>query len=116
MKAPFRGEDKGDEYTEAEWKDILADATICTEATRADTIDRCIKSKYIELKKGCYYALEDGFKLVDTMKRLGIDLSPKRTADLSRSMHDISTGAKRPEEVLEETRRLIDEVFAKTSG
>ena len=116
MKAPFRGEDKGDDYTDAEWEDILTDATICTEATRAGIIDRCIKSRYIVLKKGCYYALEDGFKLVDIMNRLGIDLSPRRTADLSRSLHDISQGKKQPAEVLEETRRLIDEIFASASG
>ncbi|MCR4762914.1 MAG: hypothetical protein K5696_05230 [Lachnospiraceae bacterium] len=113
MKAPFRGEEKDDDYTDAEWKDILADATICTEATRANTIDRCIKSKYIELKKGCYHALEDGFRLVDTMKRLHIDLSPRRTADLSRSLHDVVAGKKKPAEVLDETRVLLDEIFTK---
>ena len=54
--------------------------------------------------------------MVVTMSRLGIDLSPKRTADLSRSLHDVSQGRKRPEDVLEETRRLIDGVFAGNAG
>ena len=106
---------KTEDYTDAEWKDILADATICTEATRANTIDRCIKSKYIELKKGCYHALEDGFRLVDIMKRLHIDLSPRRTADLSRSLHDLVAGKKKPAEVLDETRVLLDEIFMRST-
>ncbi len=104
-------EDPSDEYTEAEWKDILSEATICTEATRADTIDRCIKSGYIELKKGSYYALDDGFSLVKTIHDLGIDLSPKRTAALSASLHDIKTGRKTTTQVYEETKQLLDAII-----
>lgn len=56
MVAPMRGAEKEDaEYSDEEWKEILSDATICTEATRADTVDRCVKSQYISLKKGVYY-------------------------------------------------------------
>ncbi|MCR5023648.1 MAG: hypothetical protein K6A90_04830 [Lachnospiraceae bacterium] len=40
------------------------------------------------------------------MNRLGIDLSPRRTAELSQSLHDISQGKKQAPEVLEETRPL----------
>ena len=93
------------------WKDILSEATICTEATRADTIDRCIKSGYIELKKGSYYALDDGFLLVKTIHDLGIDLSPKRTAALSASVHDIKTGRKTTTQVYEETKQLLDAII-----
>ena len=45
MVAPMRGAEKAnEEYSDEEWKEILSDATICTEATRADTVDRCVKS------------------------------------------------------------------------
>lgn len=64
MVAPMRGTEKEDEeYSDEEWKEILSDATICTEATRADTVDRCIKSQYISLKKGVYYGEPAGFQL-----------------------------------------------------
>ncbi len=52
MVAPMRGAEKAnEEYTDEEWKEILSDATICTEATRADTVDRRVKSNYISLKR-----------------------------------------------------------------
>ncbi len=112
MKSPFHNEeDASGEYTDEEWKDILAEATICTEATRADTIDRCIKSGYIELGKGCYYALDEGFSLVETIHTLGIDLSPKRTAALSASLHDIKTGRKTAHQVYEETKQFLDAII-----
>lgn len=69
MVAPMRGAEKAnEEYSDEEWKEILSDATICTEATRADTVDRCVKSNYISLKKGVYYGEAEGFRLVDTME------------------------------------------------
>jgi len=111
MKTPMRGRDKEGDYTDAEWKDILSEATICTEATRADTIERCIKSGYIELKKGSYYAKEAGFYLVDVMEHLKIDLTAQKTMELSRNLHEIMTGRTKPIQVLEETRKMIDGVF-----
>lgn len=40
MVAPMRGAEKAnEEYSDEEWKEILSDATICTEATRADIND-----------------------------------------------------------------------------
>ena len=114
MKAPMRKAEKEGDYTDEEWKDILSEATICTEATRADTIDRCVKSEYIELKKGSYYAKEAGFRLVEILERLGIDLSPQKTVELSRNLHSIVTGRTIPLQVLEETRTMMDAIF--TSG
>lgn len=95
------------EYTDEEWKDILSEATICTEATRADTIDRCLQSKYMVLHKGEYEATEDGFYLVRVMEELGIDLSVGRTVRLSKDLHDISVGKKSEREVLEEMRGML---------
>ena len=111
MKAPMRRAEKEGEYSDEEWKDILSEATICTEATRADTIDRCIRSGYIELKKGSYYAKEAGFYLVEVMEGLKIGLSAERTVELSRSLHDIVTGNMLPDAVLEETRMAMDRIF-----
>ena len=112
MKTPMRAEDKPDgEYTDAEWKDILSDATICTEATRADTIERCKQSKYISLKKGVYYAEEAGFYLVDVMASLNIDLGPRKTVELSRDMHNVKEGTMPRSEVLNATKEVLDEII-----
>ncbi len=114
MLTPMRGAEKPEteEYSDKEWKDILSEATICTEATRAGTIDKCIKGKYISLEKGSYKALEKGFLLVDVMNDLHIDLSVQKTVDLSRNLHEIAAGKMRPEEIFEQTKEMIDEVFS----
>jgi len=112
MKAPLRGnEDAEKEYSDEEWKDILSDATICTEATRADTIDKCIKGKYIALEDGTYYALDKGFFMVDALKQFNINLSPELTVELQRDMHDVEVGKKEPRAVLDKVKALIDRIF-----
>ena len=116
MKAPLKKAEKSDEYTDEEWKDILSEATICTEATRADTIDRCIKSKYIALKNGSYMALDGGFFMDDVLKSLNIDLSVQSTVDLSRDLHSIAVGEKSPETVFSKTKDMLDKVFGNESA
>ena len=116
MKAPFRDEEMAGDYTEAEWKDILEEATICTEATRADTIDRCIRSGYLELKDGTYYPKENGFRMLELMQALQADLSAEKTAQLSKSLHDIAAGKEKPEQVLEKTKEMLDGIFRAGEG
>lgn len=113
MKAPMRSEESLNKkvYSDDEWKDILADATICTEATRAATLDKCIKEKYITLKDGTYSALEKGHLLVDVMGQLKIDLSPAKTVELQRQMHEVQQCKLLPVDILEETKGIINEVF-----
>ncbi len=117
MKAPMRGEEdlKKKIFSDEEWKDLLSDATICTEATRAATLDKCIKEKYILLKDGTYNALEKGHLLVDVMNQLGIDLSPVKTVELQRQIHDIQTGALPTVKVLEKTKTIIDVIIGKNT-
>lgn len=113
MKAPMRSEENLNKkiYSDDEWKDILADATICTEATRAATLDKCIKEKYITLKDGTYSSLEKGHLLVDVMRQLHIDLSPAKTVELQRQMHEVQLCKLLPANILEETKEIINGVF-----
>lgn len=104
------------EYSDEEWKEILSDATICTEATRADTIARCIASGYISLKKGTYYGEEAGFDLVDIVDKLGIDLSVETTVNLSKQLHAITKHEMSREDVLENTKANINKVFEKNAS
>ena len=114
MVAPMRGAEKEDtEYTDAEWKEILSDATICTEATRADTVDRCVKSQYISLKKGVYYGEPAGFQLVDIMDKLGIVLDVPVTVNLSKQLHSIKDGNLTRVQVLEYTKQTLESIMSK---
>lgn len=117
MKAPMRGEEdlKKKTYSDDEWKDIMADATICTEATRAATLDKCIKEKYISLKDGVYSSLEKGHLLVDVMKQLDIDLSPSKTVELQRNIHDVQMGTLSPVIILESTKGIIDGIIGRNT-
>ena len=110
----MRGAEKEDtEYTDAEWKEILSDATICTEATRADTVDRCVKSQYISLKKGVYYGEPAGFQLVDIMDKLGIVLDVPVTVNLSKQLHSIKDGNLTRVQVLEYTKQTLESIMSK---
>lgn len=114
MVAPMRGAEKeNEEYSDEEWKEILSDATICTEATRADTVDRCIKSQYISLKKGVYYGEPAGFQLVDIMEKLGIVLDVPVTVNLSKQLHSIKDGNLTRTEVLDFTKKTLEEIMSK---
>lgn len=117
MKAPMRGEEDLNKkiYSDEEWKDILADATICTEATRAATLDKCIKEKYFALKDGTYISLEKGHLLVDVMEQLHIDLSPEKTIQLQRQIHDVQEGILAYTDILEETKKIIDEIIGRNA-
>lgn len=116
MKSPLKKEEffsEEREYTNEEIKDILSEATICTEATRAGIIDSCVASKYIELKDGSYYALPAGYALVKIMDDLHINLSVEKTVNLSRELHDISLGKATQTAVLEETKEMLTKIMEK---
>ena len=117
MLTPLRNAEKNDqEYSDEDWKNILSDVTICEESTRAETINHCVLSKYISLKNGTYYGEDAGFFLVDTLKSLGIDLDVAATVRLSKQLHDITEGIVRREDVLEGTKKMIDDVFARNAN
>lgn len=112
MVAPLRGvENEGTEYTDEDWKEILSDATICTDATRADTISRCIQSQYISLKKGVYYGEPAGFYLVDAMNSLGITLDVKTTVELSKDLYHVKAGTVSRIDVLNKTKDTINQIM-----
>lgn len=62
--APWRNEDDSEktDYTDEEWKRILHEATICTDATRTPTITECRNVGYIKLSKGTYSPDTKGYK------------------------------------------------------
>lgn len=114
MISPYRKTElaENEDYSDEEWAAILKEATICTEATRADTIKRCEISKYISLKKGLYYAEPSGFALVQILKDLGINLGVDVTVNLSENLFKVKTGELTKKQVLDQTKDTIDSIFA----
>lgn len=115
MISPYRKTElaENEDYSDEEWASILKEATICTEATRADTLKRCEQSKYISLRKGLYYAEPSGFALVQILKDLGINLGVDVTVNLSENLFKVKTGELTKKDVLEQTKETIDAIFAK---
>lgn len=89
--APWRKEEELDkkDYTDEEWKRILHEATICTDATRTPTITECRNAGYIQLSRGTYSATEKGMLFVDVCEKLGLTFTVKEVMDLSMMLFDV---------------------------
>lgn len=93
--APWRKEEDLDkkDYTDEEWKGILHEATICTDATRTPTITECRNIGYIKLSHGTYSATEKGMLFVDVCEKLGLTFTVKEVMDLSMMLFDVRKSA-----------------------
>ena len=58
---------------------------------------------------------EKGHLLVDAMEQLHIDLSPEKTVELQRQIHDVQEGALAYTDILEATKKIIDEIISRNS-
>lgn len=105
---PFK---KDDMTEEEEYKQLFAGVEIGTEATRADTIDRAIKNQYIDLKNNTYSILPKGAFMIETIRKIGLDLSPMRTVELQKSLKKVFHQELTVQDVIEETKELLNEYF-----
>lgn len=96
---------------EEEYEQLFAGVEIGTEATRADTIDRAIHSQYIDLKNNTYSILPKGEYMIETLKKVGIDLSPMRTVELQKSLKKVYRQEMTVNAVIEETKDLLNTYF-----
>lgn len=86
LKNPFRTEKTTEDE---EYKAILEGLEIGTEATRTGTISKCIKQGYIS-RKGQIFSIEPNGKiLIDTLKKLDIDLFKTRNIEFSRKLKQV---------------------------
>ncbi|MEI6856247.1 DNA topoisomerase [Psychrilyobacter sp.] len=86
LKNPFRTEKTTEDE---EYKAILEGLEIGTEATRTGTISKCIKQDYIS-RKGQIFSIEpNGEILIDTLKKLDIDLFKTRNIEFSRKLKQV---------------------------
>lgn len=113
-KTPWRkDENDTSEYTDEEWQAILSDATVCTSATRTETISSCCDSGFISLKSGTYYAEDKAFVLIDVAQKLGVDFTLQETLDLSKLMFEVSKGQKTINDCLDVSCEKLRRMFEK---
>lgn len=110
--APWRKDETDtSEYTDEEWKAILSDATVCTSATRTETISSCCDTGYISLKSGTYYAEEKAFTLIDVAEKLGVDFTLNETMELSKMMFEVSKGQRTIQSCLDVSCQKLRAMF-----
>ena len=110
LKNPFR---KTTDSEEEIYKNLLKGLEIGTEATRSGIIDNAIRSNYINLKSSTYHITENGKYLVETIDKLGIDMTVESTAILGSQLKSLYNSEITQNELLHETIDTITEVIKK---
>lgn len=111
--APWRNEDDSEktDYTDEEWKRILHEATICTDATRTPTITECRNVGYIKLSKGTYSPDTKGYQFIDACEKLGLTFTVKEVMDLSMMLFDVRKGTRTIDECVKTAMEKLNLMF-----
>lgn len=120
LKNPFK-EDKAkiddeNEDDSEDYKAIFEGLELGTEATRTGIIENAINSKYIELKKDVYYILPGGEYLIESLMQMNINMDKYKTSTLGQGLKKVFKGNMTINEVIELTKKEINEVFHKSNN
>lgn len=113
LKNPYSKDEKqnlSDEDEEA--AEVISEVELGTEATRAGLIDGAIKSGYITLYKNKYGITDEGEYYVDSLGRLGIDMTKSRTLNLSKSLKAVYKGQKSVDAVVQDAAADLTDIVA----
>ena len=109
LKNPYSKDEKQELSDDEEAVEVISEVELGTEATRAGLIDAAIRSDYITLTKNRYGITDKGEYYVDSLARLGIDMTKERTLNLSKSLKAVYKGQKTVNEVVvDASADLID--------
>lgn len=116
LKNPYRdiktaAAESDSENDMEEYRAIFEGVEIGTEATRTAIIHNAEVSGYIELKNNSYYILDGGIFLIDTLRRLGINMEKEKTAHLGRALKSVFRGEITVDECVKLAEDEINEVF-----
>lgn len=112
-KTPWKkiNEDDHAEYSDEDWKKILHEATICTEATRTPTITACRDAGYIALKKNTYYPEQKGINFVNACEQIGLTFSVQEVLDLSTMLFAVRKGDNTIENCMRTAKEKVIRMF-----
>lgn len=111
LKNPYSKDEKqslSDEDEEA--AEVISEVELGTEATRAGLIDGAIKSGYITLEKNRYGITAQGEYYVDSLSRLGIDMTKARTLNLSKSLKAVYKGQKSVSAIVDDAATDLSDI------
>lgn len=101
------------ESDDEDYKLMLQGIQIGTEATRAETVNKCVKTGYITetiKKKSITYSITDmGIEFIDTLDKLNINLYTEKTIEFSKLMKRVSDNELTLDEIIELSKNeLVD--------
>lgn len=110
LKNPYSKDEKQELADDEEASEVISEVELGTEATRAGLIDGAIRSGYITLVKNRYGITDSGEYYVDTLARLGIDMTKSRTLNLSKSLKAVYKGQKNVADVVADAEDDLEDI------
>ncbi|EDT15860.1 DNA topoisomerase [Clostridium perfringens] len=108
LENPFRKEYKTDEEA---FKDVLEGIEIGTPATRTGIIENTKKYGYIIESKGTLSITDKGIYLIETLRRLNIDISKNRTVEFSKILKKVFRNELAPLAAVDIIKSELNEMF-----
>ncbi|HAT4308286.1 TPA: DNA topoisomerase III [Clostridium perfringens] len=108
LENPFRKEYKNDEEA---FKDVLEGIEIGTPATRTGIIENTKKYGYIIESKGTLSITDKGIYLIETLRRLNIDISKNRTVEFSKILKKVFRNELAPLAAVDIIKSELNEMF-----
>ncbi len=110
LKNPYSKDEQKNLSEDEEAAEVISEVELGTEATRAGLIDGAIKSGYITLSKNKYGITDQGEYYVDSLARLGIDMTKERTLNLSKSLKAVFKGQRTVESVVRDAESDLRDI------
>lgn len=112
LKNPFK-EDKNKESDDDtdDYKAIFEGLELGTEATRTGIIENAINSKYIGLKKDVYTILPDGEYLIESLKRMHINMDKYKTSQIGQALKKVYRCEMKIDDSILLAKKEIEDVF-----
>lgn len=108
------------ESDDEDYKQMLAGIQIGTEATRAETVKKCISSKYITetvKKKSITYSITDfGIDFIETLDMLNINLYTEKTVEFSKLLKKVSDNELSLEKIVEMSKDELINIIENAKG
>lgn len=102
------------ESDDEDYKLMLQGIQIGTEATRAETVNKCVKTGYITetvKKKSITYSITDvGIEFIETLDMLNINLYTEKTIEFSKLMKRVSDNDLTIKEIIEMSKNELIEI------
>lgn len=87
---PFKKETIEEENTDEDYKNILNGLQIGTDATRADTLEKCIEVGYLQSKNNALLITDKGIAFINILFKLNINLWAEKSAMLSQYLKKVN--------------------------